>query len=177
MACCRGIPYSRRFRSVKAGACASAASLMIPLLPAIAGFSLPVPGVQLSSITIGRTMYCCLPSTCKKNVPESWGATKQQQKKTQEIPASELLLCGAKDVSIMLHGRKGETQLKFYLISGYARTKAGRRTLSLPCLSRRVAKSTRQKTKRGERDTRRARASAKRSPKRSNSKTHTSARK
>jgi len=75
IACCRGIPYSRRFRSVKAGACACAASLTIPLLPAIAGLSLPVPGVQLSSITIGRTMYCCLPSTCKKSVPEPWRAT------------------------------------------------------------------------------------------------------
>jgi len=95
IACCRGIPYSRRFRSVKAGACASAASLMIPLLPAIAGFSLPVPGVQLSSITIGRTMYCCLPSTCK-NVRVVMNDAKQK-------PGGELLLCGARDVSIKFH--------------------------------------------------------------------------
>lgn len=100
IACCREIPYSRRFRSVKAGACTSAASLMIPLLPATAGLSLPVPGVQLSSITIGRTMYCCLPSTCKK--PESWRGDARKktcrsccyaaQRRINYIPRATLIL-------------------------------------------------------------------------------------
>lgn len=62
----------------------------------------------------------------------------------KQKPGGELLLCGARDVSIIF--RKGETQLKFYLISD-ARTKAGRRTLSLPCLSRRVAKCEAEKIK------------------------------
>lgn len=77
MACRRGIPCSRIVCSVRVGAWARAASLTSPLLPAITRFSFPaVPllrfcvaeefFVTVSSIIIGRTMYCCLPITCEK---------------------------------------------------------------------------------------------------------------
>lgn len=84
----------------------------------------------------------------------------KQKKKEEEIPPASCCYAARKTYQLCSTRRKGETQLKFYLISGYARTKAGRRTLSLPCLSRRVAKSTRQKTKRGERERERCAASA-----------------
>lgn len=87
IACCRDIPYSRRFRSVKVGACASAASPIIPLLPAIAGLSLPVP-VHLSSIIIGCTIYCCLPSTYKN---------KSTMRGDAEQKPGEQLLCGERE--------------------------------------------------------------------------------
>lgn len=77
MACCRDIPCSLRYCSVKVGASSRAASLTTPLLPATAGLSLPVlvllPLLLLlllpllsSSIAIGLTTYCCLPITWKK---------------------------------------------------------------------------------------------------------------
>lgn len=117
----REIPYSRRFRSVKAGACASAASLMFPLLPATAEFSFLV-----SSITNGRTMYCCLPSTCKKKRARVMRSDAKQ--KPAAVAAAATCCCyAAQKTKYQLYSTR-EAQLKILSdIGSRVKQKRGRR--------------------------------------------------